>query len=239
MPTTTRAGLRYPTTSVPPNVPQDLQLLAEDVDAQLYRAYPCDAATVPTGVPNGFLIDRTDLGELRVLRAGSWVTIASTVGGGGGDGSTAGYVAGQWSEDTPQSIPFNTNTAVRFSDTDLASAVVTRSPEGAGHKFTVSEAGLYAVSTTVRFAAGGAGGNRYLELRNAAGTVRYAAIGADGGPGASTLHLAEPALPLAAGDTLLVIAAQSQTGSAALSTQPVAGSAPTRGWQQIRITKVA
>lgn len=244
MPTTARAGLRSPALTDLPNVPQDIGFLAVDTDGQLFRAFPCTSTTRPTSVGIGFQIWETDTGAAYVWNGTAWAVPANfggTVsGGGGGTPTPTAYVFGQWSEDDPQSIPFNTNTAIRFSDTDVASSAVTRASDGSGHRFTVSQTGLYAVSITVRFAeASETGGNRYLELRNSGGSIRHAATAAPGAAAqAATLHLAEPAIQLSAGDTLLVIGAQTRGAGTALFTQPVAGSSPVRGWQQIRITKV-
>jgi hypothetical protein len=240
LPTSSRAALRYPALADPPNVPQDLGFLASDTDAQLYRAFSCTSGTRPTGMGTGFHIWETDTGAEYVWNGAAWVTPTNYAGTGGGGGSTSPYVFGQWSEDDPQSIPFNTNTPVRFSDTDVSSAAVARATEGSGHRFTVSQTGFYAVDVTVRLAAASeTGGNRYLELRNAGNTVRHAACAVPGAATeAATLHLSCPVLSLTANDTLMVIMAQTRGAGTALSTQPTAGGAPVRGWQQIRIIKV-
>ncbi len=238
MPTTTRFGLRSPNPNDAPNAPQDIGFLASDTDAWLSRAFPCTSVTRPTGVPDGFLIRETDTGNVMIYTGSTWVQVNGSGGGGGGGGSPYAGVGGQWSAPTAQEIPFNVNTVVAFGTVNLASAVVARSTEGAGHKFTVSEAGTYAVDATVRFAAGDAGGNRYIDLRSANNVNRYQAVGNDGGPGAVTLGLSV-VRKLAASATLCVVAAQAQTGGDDLALVPTSGAAPTGGWVQISITKIA
>lgn len=238
---TPRFGIRWPELTDAPNGPAEFEALAEDVEGWLCRAFPCLSSARPTSVPDSFLIRETDTGNLGVWTGSAWALYAPAgagSGGGGGTGTAPTGVPGQWSAGSAQSIPFNTNTVIAFGTTNQASALVTRATQNAGHKFTVSQTGTYAVDATVRFSSGGAGGNRYLALHAADDSARYAAIGNDGGPGASTLHLSV-VRRFAAGAALTVIGAQSQTGGGALSLEPTSAGAPTTGWVQISITLVA
>lgn len=230
---TTRFGLRYPAGTDAPSGPQLGQFLAEDVDGWLCRAFPCTSSTRPTGVPDRFLIGETDTGKILYWHAGgsTWVEIGG--GGGGGGGYTA--VKGEWRASSNQSIPSGADTAVAFGNEVTASPVVTRTTFGGGHKFTLTEAGAFAVSVILRYAAGAAG-NRFAALLNSANTAVFDAAGGDGGPGASTLKLAATDR-FAAGTELYVSTAQS-SGSA-LALQRATTSPPIDGYVAIRIVKVA
>lgn len=229
---TTRFGLRYPALTDAPSGPQLAQFLAEDVETWLSRTFTCTSSNRPTGVPDRFLIGETDTGKILYWNAAgsTWVEIG---GGGGGGGYTA--VKGEWRAASNQSIPNVTETAVAFGTEVTPSAVVTRSTFGAGHKFTLTEAGAYAISVIVRYVAGTTG-NRFAALLNSANTAVFDAAGGDGGPGASTLKLAVTDR-FTAGAELYVSTAQS-TG-AALSLQRSTTTPAIDGYVAIRIVKVS
>jgi hypothetical protein len=164
MGTTSRFGLRYPGLADAPNGPQLAQFLAEDVDAWLTRAFPCpDANAVPTGVPDGFLIDRQDLGEVQIRRGGAWAVISPTVSSGGGSGAI-GTMSATYAATTAQPISTASDVTVAFAVEQVSSPAVTRAPAGAGHAFTLTQTRLWTISATLRFAAHPTGG-RTFELR--------------------------------------------------------------------------
>ena len=236
MATTPRAGLRYPGLVDAPNVPGDFANLALDTDGKLFRAFPCTDGTKPAGLVSGdrgFLIDNGDTGNIERWTGSAWAVIG---GGGGGGGSAYIPVKGQWKASTNQSISDGTDTPVAFGTEEIASAIVSRSTLGAGHKFTLAELGTYAISTTVRFAPGAAGGNRFIELRNAADTGRWASQGNDGGPAAVTLSVAVTDR-FAAGTELYVCAFQNSGASLAL--QRASTTPAMEGFVTIRIVKIA
>jgi hypothetical protein len=237
MATTPRFGLHYQALTDAPDGAALGALLAADVDALLSKAYVCTSSTRPTGVPDWFLIGETDTGDLlRYNAAGSaWVNLTGATsggGGGGGGGSTSDAVPGKWRATANQSLPNGTDTVLAFGNTETASSVVTRATAGSGHKFTLAETRVYAVTATVRIIPG-ATGSRFIELRNSAQTVRYVADGDQGGPAASTRSFSVTDL-FTAGTELVVIAAQSSGGT--LTTQ-FQGSSITDGF--VRLTIVA
>ena len=237
MPTTPRAGLRYPSLNDPDNPPQDFEFLAGDVDAQLYRALPCLSTARPTGVPDGFLIRETDTGLVQVYNApgSTWVPVGGAGGGGGGGGGAAAYsaVEGQWTPSSAQSIP-TSDAVVAFGTTEIASPIVTRSTSGAGHKFTLTEAGFYQISVTGRFSAGLAG-RRFMEVRNAAQTARFVSEGFtvdDGDTATVNLGVGKR---FAAGAEICVIATQSGQTTLALQHE---GVSIVPGFVRLNIAKV-
>lgn len=77
--------------------------------------------------------------------------------------STAQYQAA-----VAQSIGDTSATVVAFGTADTTSALVTRSTQGAGHKFTLGASGLWSVSTTIQFAAN-VNGERRINLEDSLG----------------------------------------------------------------------
>jgi hypothetical protein len=202
-----------------PNVPQDIGFLATDVETWLCRAFPCTATTRPTGVADGFLIRETDTGNLMMYNAGgsAWVQVAGSAGGGGG--TTGGgelAIPGRWRASGTQSLPNGVDTVVGFGTTDNSSSVVTRATSGPGHKFTLTEAGVFTITATVRIEAGAAG-SRFLELRNSAQSAMFVAVGDQGGPAAATRHFSITD-KFSVNQELVVVATQSS--GATLNTEP-------------------
>jgi hypothetical protein len=233
MGTTTRDGLRYPGLNDPPNGPQAFQLLAEDVESELHKAWTCTDGTRPTLVSGdaGFMIHVTDLGTLEVWTGSAWVVRS---GGGGGGGTPTAGVDGQWRASSSQSIPSGTDTVVAFGTVEVSSAIVTRASNGSGHQFTLTEAGIWATTVTVRFPAGDAG-SRFIELQNSAGTARHVADGRPVGEAeASTCHFSVTKR-YAANSIIRVIAAQNSGSSMSLAYQ---GSSIVDGFVRINITKL-
>lgn len=60
-----------------------------------------------------------------------------------------------------QTISASTNTIVSLGTTNKACSLVTRSTDGAGHRFTLSRAGVWLVDATIRWVSG-TGGERYV-----------------------------------------------------------------------------
>lgn len=231
MATTTRFALRYSGLNEAANAEQLGQFLALDVEGWLSRAFPCLSSARPTGVGAGFLIYETDTGLVQIWSGSAW----APVGGGGGGGAFAG-VKGEWKAAANQSIPDSVDTAVLFGTTVVSSAIVTRNAFGAGSSFTIGQDGTYAIAATIRFGAGPAGGNRFVELRNTANTARWVSSGNDGGPGAVTLPLSVVDR-FTAGTVLYVCAAQFSGGALALDRD--SDSPAMEGFVSIRITKIA
>jgi hypothetical protein len=155
---TSRFELPYPEVGDETNVPLDLQELADATDSRLSRRFTCTSSTRPAGVPTGFEIYETDTGLSLLYDGASW--IGPGTGGGGGGSSTGGrFTAGS----TAQSIP---NTAsgpgtVCAFGTASSSPVptgVTRTTEGAGHKFELLSSGVWACGASVRVASSATGG---------------------------------------------------------------------------------
>lgn len=177
MPTTSLHGLRWPSLSEAPNVPQDLGFLAADTAGWLTRAYPCTSITRPTGVPDGFLIRETDTGDLGMFNGttSTWTTYSpngSTGGGGGGGGgsTTITTAAALYEASTAQPISTGVDTVVAFGVQQVADPEVVRSSQGAGHQFTLQATRIWTVTATIRFAQNASGG-RTFEIRNSAGKV--------------------------------------------------------------------
>ena len=214
MPSTSRFGLRSPAATDVPNVPQDIGFLAADVDGWLSRAFRCTSATRPSSPPDDFIVRETDTGDVLIWTGSVWEVIGGSGGGGGG-----AAVVGRWRASGAQTLSTSgTDYVVAFGTVDQASAVVTRSTQGAGHKFALGETSEYTIQAHVRFAAGTAG-SRFLGLRNAAGTVEYWSDQGDGGPSAATRQFSYTDV-FAAGSELVVVAAQASGGS--LATVPTA-----------------
>lgn len=234
MATTPRFGLHYQALTDAPDGAALGGLLAEDVDDWLCRAYPvADAAAraALSGLGTGFAVLQQDDNTAWIWSGSTWVELTgSTGGGGGGGGGGVGFVDGQWRASANQTLPNSTDTVLGFGTTETTSTEVARATSGSGHKFTLGSTGIYAVSATVRFATG-AGGSRFIELRNSAQNARYASSGVTVGSGAATLNFAVTR-QFTAGQELVVIAAQTSGGS--LSTQ-YQGTSITDGFVRLNI----
>jgi len=221
MATTSRFGLHYQTLTDSPDGPSLSQTLAEDVDDLLSKAYvaaDATARTALTSVPQGFVVFQDSDDTVWIYNGSAWVQFGDGTGGGGG----GSFVEGQYRASANQTIPNSTDTVLAFGTTETASAAVTRATSGVGHKFTLANTATYAITATVRFAAGTAG-SRFIELRNSAQTTGYVSSGNDGGPAAATRTFSLTK-GFTAGDELVVIAAQSSGGSLATDYQ---GTSPT------------
>ena len=241
MATTSRFGLHYQTLTDSPDGAALGALLAEDVDNWLARAYPVADATARlalSGLPAGFTVLQQDDASVWIWTGLLWSGgIGSSSGGtdsGGGSGSGAVGVDGQWRAASNQNLSNGTDTVLAFGTTETDSALVTRATSGSGHKFTLAEDAVYAVTATVRFAPGTAG-SRFIELRNSAQTVRFVAQGDQGGPAAATRSFSVTKR-FPAAQELVVIATQSSGGTLATQYQ---GSSITDGFVRLTICKVA
>lgn len=241
MATTPRFGLHYQTLTDAPDGAALGALLAEDVDTWLCRDYPvADTAArvaLSGSVPTGFRVFVQDDGSTWRWSGAAWVDLtAITSSGGGGEGgggsTTSGAVPGKWRASSNQSLSNGVDTVLAFGNTETSSSVVTRATSGSGHKFTLAQTRIYAITCTCRIVPG-AVGSRFLELRNSAQTVRYVAAGNQGGPAATTLTFSVTD-QFTAGDELLVTATQSSGGT--LTTQ-YQGSSITDGF--VRLTIIA
>lgn len=138
-------------------------------------------------------------------------------GGGGGGGSTASatFSAGT----TAQSIPNAADTVVAFGTEVDGDPLVTRSTSDAGHKFTLGASRIWAISTTVRYANHGAGGEKAVSLRTTGGvTLAHAGGAAAGIPATYPLSCTRY---LASGTEIIVVCYQGTGGSRTL--EPNAG----------------
>ncbi|GEL17700.1 hypothetical protein [Pseudonocardia asaccharolytica] len=209
MGSTTRFGLRYPGLGDAPNGPQLAQQLAEDTEGWLARAYPCTSSTRPTGVGEGFLIREADTGSVLIYTGADWVAVGGSGGGGGGGGSSA-YAS--YAATAAQSIPSGADTVVAFGVETAAHALVTRSTQGSGHKFTLGQSGLWAITAVARFVA--ASSERTFELFTGGGATLAKAGGP--GPGLPFTTTLSATRQLSAGTTVRLEAWQDSGGSLAL-----------------------
>jgi hypothetical protein len=216
---TSRFALDYPDLTDAPNGPAQIQQLAEDTDGWLCRAFRCTSSTRPSGVPNDFIIRESDTGSVLIWTGSAWAAVATVTGGGGGGGtSTIATISATYAATAAQSIAPTTDVVVAFPVEQTADPLVTRSTNGAGHKFTLAQTRLWTVTATVRFAAA-TGGGRTFEIRTGAGAV----LAKDGdpvvdGPYTRTLPATRR---LTAGTTVHVIARHD--AAAAVSLEPSSG----------------
>jgi hypothetical protein len=153
---TSRFGLEYPDLTDAPNGPAQIQGLADDVDGWLCRAFRCTSSSRPAGVPNDFLIRETDTGNIYIWTGSAWAQVngAASGGGGGGGTTTAATVSATFAATTAQSISPSTDVVVAFGVEQAADPLITRSTNGAGHKFTVAQTRLRTGSGAVLAKAG-------------------------------------------------------------------------------------
>ena len=225
MATTSQFGLHYQTLTDAPDGAALGATLAADVDTWLARAYPvadANARVALTGLSAGFFVLQLDDDSLWQWNGSTWVSRSGIVGGGGDDGTALASIKGQWRATANQTLSNNTDTVLAFGTTDTSSTVVTRATSGAGHKFTLTQTGTYAITATVRFAAGTAG-SRFIELRNAAQTTGYVSQGDQGGPAAATRSFSITDT-YNSGQDFVVIAAQTSGGTLTTDYQ---GTSPT------------
>jgi hypothetical protein len=178
MATTTRNGLRYPVLTDAQNGPQQLRNLAEDVAGWLSRAFPCLSTARPAGVGSGFLIHETDTNRVQLWTGTAWerVALLSDVPAGGGGGAPTG--AAGYAATVTQMAADETDVVVAFGTVLANDPLVTRSGQGAGHKFVLNSSGIWMITATVRWAQANDGG-RTFELR--AGSTVLAKVGASSG----------------------------------------------------------
>jgi hypothetical protein len=179
MGTTARFGLHYPELTAEPNVPADVLALATDVEGRLARAFPCLSTARPTGIADGFMIRETDTGLVLIWDGTEWDTVGGSSGGGGGGGDVVTAHA-QFSAASAQSVATG-NVTCAFGTSDVASALVTRASNGAGHQFTLGATGLWTITATIRWASTSATGERYagIHIPGASGGTPLAGNGAD------------------------------------------------------------
>lgn len=203
---TTRWGLRYPTLPDAPHGPVQLQQLADDVDARLYRAFPCTDATKPplTVDDRGFLIDNATSGNLERWTGSAWQVIGATTGEGGGGGSTGTEISATYAATAAQPISTGADTVVAFGVELAADGAVVRSPHGAGHRFAFGQTRRWTITATLRFAQNAVGGRRF-DLVTGSGVVLSSASGPinTAAPWTTTLAVSRR---LAAGTTVHAIA---------------------------------
>lgn len=174
MGTTSKFALRYPGITDAPNVPLDMQELAEDVEGQLGRAIPCLSTARPVAPTLGLLILETDTGLVLVWDGTAWKTVNPTSVAGGGATAHA-----QFSASSVQSVATG-NVTCAFAATDTASPAVVRAASGAGHQFTLGTSGIWAVTTTVRWASTSATGERYAGIHIPAGAGSTTPLAGEG-----------------------------------------------------------
>lgn len=188
MGTTTPDALPYPEQNDEVDVPTDLSELAVAVQAALHRATICTSSTRPSSPTDGLTIWETDTKLLKVydLVTTSWVGVGSpgTGGGGGGDPASGG---GRWyATGAGQSIPATVSgpgTIVAFGQQLGTPTGVTRTTQGAGHKFELESSGVWACAAQTRIqsaaAAGEVSSTIWADL--AGGTTFEYNVDADGG----------------------------------------------------------
>lgn len=239
MATTPRFGLHYQSLTDSPDGAAMGALLAEDVEACLFRWYPVDnaaARTALTSVPEGFAVRQRDDGSLWIYTdLGTWAQW--TTGGTGGDGPTSagiGLLVGEWSASSAQTFTTSgTEYPVAFGNENIALSGVTKAAKGVGHKFTCT-AGTYWASASVRFAAG-AVGSRFIGLRTNDDNTQYWTAQAQGGTAAHTCQFAGPVV-LSSTTDIYVVASQSSGG--ALATQPTSVSQNPSAYVKFALTRV-
>jgi len=220
---TARFGLAYPALTDAPNGPAQTQALAEGVDGWLCRDFPCTSSTRPTGVAVGFRIVESDTGKTLRWSGSAWADISATVvtgGGGGGGTTTISTVSATYAATAAQSIPTGTDTVVAFGVEQVADPTVTRSTNGAGHKFTLAQTRLWIVTVTARFTQNAVGG-RTFELLTGSGAVLAKSSGPSDTDAPWTANLSV-ARKLAAGTTVHVIARHN--ASTPVPLEPAGGS---------------
>lgn len=165
---TSRFGLRWPELTDAPNGPAQFQALAGDTENWLCRGFPCTSSTRPTGVPDGFVIRETDTGNWLGWNGSAWValSVASTGGSGGGGTSLINTISATYAATAAQSIATGQNVIIAFGVEQTADPAVTRSTNGAGHKFTLGQTRLWVITATLQFATFSTG-RRVFEMINA------------------------------------------------------------------------
>lgn len=160
MGTTTLWGLRYPGSADEPNVPVDMQELADDADSALGRALAiANAAARPASPARGALVHQDDDDTFYGYTGSLWVPLSGSGGGGGG-----GSAGGRWeASGAGQPIPNTASgpgTIVAFGDVGslFTPTQVTRTSEGAGHKFELLAAGKWDADATIRMVTSTAAG---------------------------------------------------------------------------------
>lgn len=226
-------ALRYQNLSDAPDGAGLGQNLATDVANYLCRDYPVANAAARTslsGLSVGFRVRQADDASSWRWTGSAWESLSSDGGGGGG---ALASVKGQYRASADQALANATDTVIAFGTTDTSSSVITRATSGSGHRFTLLQTGTYAITATVRFAAGTAG-SRFIELRDSAQTTGYVSSSDQGGPAAAT-HTFSITDTYSAGQDFVVVASQSSGGS--LSTQ-YQGTSPTVYRVKINITLI-
>jgi hypothetical protein len=229
MGTTTRAGLRYPSENDETDGSGQMETLAEDTDAQLYRAQPiANAAARPASPQRGWMVHQDDDDRFYGYDGSVWVPLSGSGGGGGG----GGYSGGRFVATSAQNIPNTTSgpgtiLGLPSAGANMPGAAtgVTRTSSGSGHEFELAEAGLWTATANVRLASAAAAGEVSLSVWAdlAGGTSYDFSVAIDGGrreglPRTLNAH-GETYLP--AGTTLVVYVYNGTGGTRA--TEPNSG----------------
>lgn len=146
MPLTTRAALRYPLLTDAPNGPVMAQNLAEDVDAQLYRALPCTSSTRPAAPPIGMVIRETDTGLFLGWSGSTW----DPIGAGAALAVETTTADATYSAAGTQSVGQDINVILALAQ-GSSTTNINRNVRGAGHEFVLAVGGLWAVGLTCRW----------------------------------------------------------------------------------------
>jgi len=174
---TTRHSLPYPGLDDQPDGPDAVKDLAEAVDALLSRLKSYPTAGRPVGVPEGFLIYDSDLDAPYYWNGSVWQPF-----GGGGGGTSGGA---HFEQSSAQNIPNTTSgpgTILSLPDGDDGD-LITRSTQGAGHKFQLLAGGIWACGSSCRIASTSTGGEVSCSIRAdlAGGTNFETVVAVDGG----------------------------------------------------------
>jgi hypothetical protein len=196
MATTSRFGLPYPGIDDEPNGPDQVQDLAEAVDAQLSRLKAYPTAGRPVGVPAGFAIYDDDLAAPFYWDGAVWVPFGT---GSGGGGDTPSGVGGRWEQSDAQPIPATSSgpgTIVSFPNG--SGTGITQEAEGAGHEFILASSGVYVCGALVRVQSSSAAGEVSCAIRakmGGAGSEFSTTVAMDGGRREGLPRTLQPSKP--------------------------------------------
>lgn len=167
-------------------------------------------AVVPSPVTGMIVFDITDK-TLREYNGATW----DVVGRYGTEYSGA-RGAFYYQSGAAQSIPTGADQRIRFDANLRTIADITTSTVGSGTVFTINRSGLWTVSASLRYSAGANDTERYLAIANGALTTRFAEASSVSNTSTAALPIAlslTKTIPVTAGDTITILAFQSDTGA--------------------------
>lgn len=117
----------------------------------------------------------------------------------------------QYQNASTQSIPDSTDTVIAFGTDQFTSSLITKSTQGAGHKFTFGTNGIVSVTTTIQFAAN-ATGERAIHFEDSLG-LWHGSVNNHGDSGNPTILNLGITKYFASGDWIVVEAYQTSGGA--------------------------